>query len=134
MAARREEPLIRVVAAVAQSKGQVFLARRPPRGVHGGLWEFPGGKVEPGETDEQALRRELWEELRLRVEVHGLLAVGQDDQIALWCYRCSWQGAARPTEEQDVQWVSIEKLHTLDVPPADEAAVRALQATVGEVP
>ena len=69
---------IRVIAAVVTRGDQLLVCQRPPHKRHGGLWEFPGGKVEPGESDEAAARRELREELA--VEVHG--AAEADFEIA----------------------------------------------------
>jgi 8-oxo-dGTP diphosphatase len=63
-----------VVAAVVENEGQVLICRRRPDQVHPLKWEFPGGKVEPGETPVDALRRELEEELTIRAEIGGLIA------------------------------------------------------------
>ncbi len=126
MAAGHGDDLIRVVGAVACRGDRVFMARRPPGGPHGGLWEFPGGKVEPGESDAEALVRELREELQVEARVAELVAVGRDSRIALHCYRVHWAGEAVPTEAQEVRWVPRNALAALPVPPADVAAVEAL--------
>lgn len=133
MAPGHSDHLIRVVGAVAQRGDRVFMARRPPGRAHAGLWEFPGGKVEPGEDDATALARELREELQIDAIVGELLAVGHDDRVALWCYRCSWSDEPRPTEGQAVRWIPLAELSGLAVPPADAAAVQALTAAQGKV-
>lgn len=118
--------LIPVVGAVAQRGDRVFLARRPPGGRHGGLWEFPGGKVEPGERDEEALARELLEELDVPCEVGPLLAVGEDGVVQLRCYAVTLRGDPRPPAGQETAWWPLGALLTLDTPPADQPAIRAL--------
>lgn len=117
---------VRVVGAVAQRGERVFLARRPPGGRHGGLWEFPGGKVEPGESDAQALARELREELDVQAEVGALLAVGADEAIELWCYAVTLAGEPRGAPGQELGWWPLDALMTLDTPPADRPAIEAL--------
>ena len=73
-------PHITVTAAVIQRDGQVLLARRPSRGLLGGMWEFPGGKQEPGEELEQTLQREIREELAVEIAV-GPLSVARDSYV-----------------------------------------------------
>jgi len=113
--------------------GEVLVAQRPPGGAHGGLWEFPGGKVEPGETDAVALTRELHEELTVDATVGDLLAVGRDDRVELWVYAVSFEGEPSPTEGQLCAWVSADALGTLPVPPADVPAVRAVMQRLSRV-
>lgn len=83
---------IRVTAALIIAEGRVFIAQRPPHKKYGGLWEFPGGKVESGETLEEALHREIIEELCWKVDVGDLVhcvcdSGGRDDLelYAFWC-------------------------------------------------
>jgi 8-oxo-dGTP diphosphatase len=120
--------LIPVVGAVAVRGDRVMLARRPPGGRHGGLWEFPGGKVEPGEDDRTALARELLEELGVRAEVGALVAVGRDEVVELRGYRVRLLGEPVPQEGQLLGWFSARELVGLAIPPADHPIARALTA------
>lgn len=119
---------LRVVGAVARRDGRVLMARRPPGGAHGGLWEFPGGKVEPGEDDAVALARELHEELGVHVEVGSLVGRGADERVALWCYEVVLHGSPSPLEGQELGWYRPAELAELDVPPADRPTIAALLA------
>ena len=120
--------LLRVVGGVArrESDGAVLMARRPPGGRHGGLWEFPGGKVEAGETDEEALARELQEELGVVAEVGALIAVGQDERIELWCYAVRLLGEPQALDHDALCWVLPDALPSLPSPPADQPTIDAL--------
>lgn len=116
---------MRVVGAIALRDGQVFMAQRS-RGRYAGCWEFPGGKVEHGESDADALRRELEEELAVHARIHQLVAVGRDGPVELWCYAVSFEGEPKPLEHSAVRWVPLEELRHLDTPPADGPAIEAL--------
>ena len=118
--------LIRVVGAVAVREDRVFMARRPPGGRHGGLWEFPGGKVEPGESDAEALIRELREELQVASVVGGLVAVGSDEKVELHCYAVRFEGRPTPSVPQETGWFALKALEQLDLPPADRPVVAYL--------
>jgi len=111
--------LIRVVGAVCMKDGLVFMAQRPIHKERGGLWEFPGGKVDPGETYQEALKREMQEELKVRCEVSDFIAVGTDDRVELHCYRVEMLDTPELFEHDAVQWVPLDKLRSIDVPPAD---------------
>jgi 8-oxo-dGTP diphosphatase len=115
-------PLIRVVAAVIQRNGRLLVCERPAHKRHGGLWEFPGGKVEPGESDYAAARRELGEELA--VEVLGVGAVefavrdaGSDFLIEFLPVRIA--GEPQPLEHTRIKWVSDDELLALPLAPSD---------------
>ncbi len=125
-----------LVAAVAliDGDGRVLLARRPEGKPMAGLWEFPGGKVEPGETPEAALVRELKEELAIDVSP-GCLAPftfashGYDGfHLLMPLYVCRvWDGVVRPCEGQEIAWVRSGRLGDYPMPPADEPLVAMLR-------
>ena len=121
-----------VVAAVIEHDGR-FLVTQRQHGVHlAGMWEFPGGKMDPDETHEQALRREIREELDADVAVHDLLFDVEhaypERTVALFFYRCTLRGAPRPLLGQDLRWVTREQLARLAFPPADEELIKRLVA------
>ena len=116
-------PPIIVTAAVVEREGRFFVTRRQD-GTHlEGYWEFPGGKCEPGETDEACLTREMREELGVDVRVGGLLLsvahAYPDRVVELHFYACEMSGAPRPLLGQEMRWVAREDLRTLQFPPAD---------------
>jgi 8-oxo-dGTP diphosphatase len=122
--------VILVVAAIIE-RDEAFLLTRRQKGVHlEGLWEFPGGKIDPGETHAQALVRELREELGVDVHVKGLrfqTTHEYDDRtIALFFYDCELRGTPRPLLGQQMRWVPRDQLATLGFPPADRELIRML--------
>jgi 8-oxo-dGTP diphosphatase len=124
--------VIAVVAAVIEHDG-AFLVTRRQSGVHlAGMWEFPGGKIDPAETHEQALRREMREELGADVEVNELLYYtvhGYDDRtVSLYFYHCTLKGEPTPQLGQQMRWVPRAELATLGFPPADEQLIKRLVA------
>ena len=123
---------ITVVAAVIHdAQGRVLLARRPDDRHMGGLWEFPGGKVNPGEAPDDALRRELQEELGVGAEITSPLTFAVHDEpglrILLLFYRCRIvEGEATPLDGQQLAWVEASDLAGYPTPPADAALVAEL--------
>lgn len=122
-------PLV-VVAAVIEEH-DTFLVTRRQDGVHlAGMWEFPGGKIDPAETHTDALRREMLEELGTDVEVKDLVFHVSHDYpdrtVALYFYRCTLKGAPRPLLGQEMRWVPRAELPSLGFPPADEELIRQL--------
>ena len=124
---------IHVVAGViTDARGRILLNRRTENSDMAGLWEFPGGKREPGETSEQALVRELREELGIEAEVgEWIIDVPQlypDKRLRLEVRRISsWKGSPRGREGQAITWVAPEKLSRYSMPPADLPVVAALR-------
>jgi 8-oxo-dGTP diphosphatase len=119
-----------VVAAVIEQDNRFFLTRRHA-GTHlEGMWEFPGGKVDAGESHHVALRREIREELGADVAVHDLLFEVTHDYpdrtIALFFYRCTLAGEPRPLLGQEMRWVPREELPALGLPPADAELITRL--------
>jgi 8-oxo-dGTP diphosphatase len=117
-----------LVSAVAliDPDGRVLLAQRPPGKSLAGLWEFPGGKVEPGETPEVALIRELKEELDIDTWSSCLAPLTfashsyDDFHLLMPLFACRrWQGAPRATEGQVLAWVKPNALKDYPMPPAD---------------
>ncbi|WP_374642890.1 (deoxy)nucleoside triphosphate pyrophosphohydrolase [Tabrizicola sp.] len=117
-----------LVSAVAlvDADGRVLLAQRPEGKSLAGLWEFPGGKVEPGETPEVALIRELKEELDIDTWSSCLAPLTfashsyDDFHLLMPLFICRrWQGTVRPTEGQTLAWVRPNALRDYPMPPAD---------------
>ena len=119
-----------VTAAVAERGGRYLVTRRL-RGTHlEGLWEFPGGKCEDGETHQACLARELREELGCEAVIGAkLLAVAHDypDRIVeLHFFSCELAQEPRPMLGQEIRWVAGPDLPALEFPPADEELIRML--------
>jgi len=123
---------IHVVAAVIMdARGRVLLNRRRGDSDLPGLWEFAGGKCEPGETPQQALTRELREELGIEAQIGPwLMDIAQcypDKRLRLSVYRVAqWKGIARGREGQAITWVNVDKLTRYCMPPADQPVIAAL--------
>ena len=114
---------IQVVAAIIVEEGRLFATQRG-YGDFKDYWEFPGGKIEPGETPEEALRREILEELDTHVEVGDLLTIVEYDypqfHLKLHCFRCRIiDGQLQLKEHEDALWIELDKLEQLNWLPAD---------------
>lgn len=125
------DPLV-VVAAVIEREGWILACRRGPGKIAAGLWEFPGGKVEPGEQPEQALVREIREELDIDIAIEGHLTtddtVAPDRTVRLICYRASLvgPGPVASTDHDRMVWLEPSSLTTLEWAAPDLPAVRLL--------
>jgi 8-oxo-dGTP diphosphatase len=122
--------IVNVVAAVVDD-GHRYLVTRRQAGVHlAGMWEFPGGKVGQAESHEQALRREMLEELGVDVAVEGaVLSTSHsypDRTVALHFYRCRLLGSPVPQLGQQMRWVTGAELKSLEFPPADADLIALL--------
>ena len=124
-------PLIDVVAAVIVHDGRILACRRAPGKDAAGLWEFPGGKVEPGESAEQALVREIREELGVGILLDHELLAAEHGGIRLTCWFARLDGGDIPTQSTDhdeLRWMLPAQLPTLTWAPADLPAVQKLSA------
>ena len=123
---------IHVVGAVIVRRGSVLCARRGGTGPLAGRWEFPGGKVEPGETPADALVREIEEELGCRVRVGVEVTTTAHPPIVLTTYWCELErGEPRAVEHAEVRWVAATGLAALDWAPADVPAMERVAAVLG---
>lgn len=123
---------IEVAAGLISREGRYLIARRKP-GVHlAGLWEFPGGKREAGETLEECLRRELWEELNVRVDLlipfHMIRHEYAEKTVELHFFRCMIEsGQPTPVDCAEIRWVYPHQLEDFEFPPADRPVIEALR-------
>jgi len=127
------ESLIVVAAALADANGAILLQQRAAGRAMAGLWEFPGGKVEPGEGPEAALARELREELGIEVDEAALIpgpfasADNQGRHMLLLLYLCrDWHGQPQALDAAQLRWVRVEDMAALPMPPADVPLVEML--------
>ena len=124
------EGVVEVVAAVIERDGLILIARRPAASHLGGLWEFPGGKRDVGESPEAALAREIREELGAAVAVGPLLETVDwtypEKRVRLSFFRCDIAGEPRPLEGQEIAWVRPAELGRYRFPPADATLLERL--------
>lgn len=126
-----------VAVALIDGDGRVLVQQRPQGKFMAGLWEFPGGKVEPGETPETALIRELGEELGISVSAACLAPACFASEpldgrhLLLLLYVCrKWEGEPRALEASALRWVRTRDLFDLPMPPADKPLIALLDALV----
>jgi mutator protein MutT len=129
MSAPVEGSVVRVLAAVIERHGRYLLCLRPRHKRHGGLWEFPGGKLEPGESLTQAAARELEEELGTTPVAFGPLLFTHREpespfQVEFLSLRIA--GEPRALEHDELRWVTAEELSTLPLAPSDRAFAGAV--------
>jgi 8-oxo-dGTP diphosphatase len=129
--------LMVVAAALVDGDGRVLLQQRAPGRHMAGLWEFPGGKVEPGERPEQALIRELAEELGIETEIACIApatfasAELGERHLLLLLYICrKWRGEPRPLDASALKWVRPNQMFALDMPPADIPLIGLLDSLI----
>jgi len=129
-------PLQVVAAALVDRQGRVLIAQRPVGKWQAGRWEFPGGKVEPGETAEAAVVRELHEELGVRVDATQYLTqvvhayADRSVAISLWLV-LRFEGEPRSLEDQALLWVPVAELQQHDLLEADLPLLPLLRAALG---
>ncbi len=120
-------------AALIDQNGRVLVQKRPDGKPMAGLWEFPGGKVEVGETPEVALIRELYEELNISVEEPDIMPVAfasealEEQHLVLLLYICrKWTGDVQSPDSLDLRWLPVDAIRDLPMPPADGPLVQLL--------
>jgi 8-oxo-dGTP diphosphatase len=125
--------LLVVAVALIDADDRILVAQRPPGKQLAGLWEFPGGKVDPGERPEAALIRELREELGIEVKEPCLAPLTfashayEDFHLLMPLYVCRrWQGMVTAREGQALKWLRARQLRDVPMPPADEPLIPAL--------
>ena len=132
-----EKVIKEVMGGVFFEKGRILVMRRAPFMSCPGSWEFPGGKLEAGETPEQCLARELREELHIEAKIGEYLAENSHDYdfgvVHLSVYRVlSWKGEIARTVHDDMRWVTVQDLAALPgLLPADVPVARALEKKLG---
>ena len=120
-----------VTGAILAKDGKLLIAKRPTADKLANKWEFPGGKVEDGETPESCLARELAEELGIEVRVGAFLGESiyhyEHGAVRLLAYRTSWEaGNLEPRVHDQIKWVALEELDQYDFAPADVPFVKLL--------
>lgn len=137
-------PVLVVAVALIDGEGRVLLQRRRLTGEHGGLWEFPGGKVEPGETPQVAILREIEEELAVRLDTAALVPLSFAADVeppsaprrsyVILLYTCrAWHGEPECRDGEEIRWCAVRELARLDMPPLDYPLAEALRAHLGGV-
>ena len=123
---------IEVVAAIIHDSGNRIFATQRGSGDWKNWWEFPGGKVEPGETPEQALKREIWEELETRIVVERFVLTVEWDypkfHLTMHCYLCHVEsGNLTLKEHEAAKWLSLNELDSVQWLPADWEVIEMLK-------
>jgi 8-oxo-dGTP diphosphatase len=130
--------MIDVVAAIIiNHKNEILIARRKPEKSQGGLWEFPGGKIEQGETPEESLKRELKEEMNIEVEIYNYFGENihhyEKISIRLIAYKCRLlSGDFTLTDHDKIQWINYRDFEKYQFAPADIPLVSKLLSTEKE--
>lgn len=120
------------VAVIRNQQGEILIDRRLAKGEMGGLWEFPGGKIERGETPQQCIQREILEELAIEVEVAThLITINhkyEKFQVTLFVYNCYYlKGEPQPIECEEIRWVRVSQLNNFNFPEANIEIIKAIQ-------
>jgi 8-oxo-dGTP diphosphatase len=125
-----------IVAAIAliDANDQVLIAKRPKKKHLAGLWEFPGGKIEKNESPENALVREIKEELNININNKCIAPLTfsefkyEEFNLLLLLYICRrWDGTPMSMENNPIKWVKVNKLREYNMPPADDSLIYSLQ-------
>lgn len=121
-----------IAIGIVQREGKVLIALRPPDGLLGNLWEFPGGKCEPNESLAECCKREVEEETGLKVAVGERIAVVKHAythfKITLHAFLCAYQGGeAKPKSSQEIRWVEFSELNRFAFPKANKSVIESLR-------
>lgn len=124
------------VAVIWNDRRQILIDKRPAKGLLGGLWEFPGGKIEPGETVEDCIRREIEEEIGIAIAVEDHLITLEHAythfRVTLQVYHCRHlSGEPRAIECDEIRWVTLDEIDRFPFPKANEKIIAALREKVG---
>lgn len=120
------------VGVIWNQQGQILIDRRRPTGVLGGLWEFPGGKIEAEESVEECIKREIWEELGIVIEVdQHLITIAHTYthlHVTLIVHHCRYiDGIPQPIECEEIRWVTLDELDKYSFPEANSQIIAALR-------
>ena len=129
--AKKRNTWVPVVAAIMKRQGKVLVGQRPDSGALARTWEFPGGKIELGESPEEALRRELKEELGVDAEIGKLVFVathtyGKTGILFLFYEVKFWKGQAKTQQHLDLRWVTPKELKELELPEANRKFLKQI--------
>ncbi len=123
-----------VTAAVVERDGALLVTRRGAHQHLAGMWEFPGGKCEPGETLAACLRREMREELDVEVsvgdEIYSVTHTYPERSVELHFFACTLNGSPRPVLGQEMRWMPRRELRPEEFPPADAELIARLRGAV----
>ena len=121
------------VAVIWNNQNQILIDRRLPKGSMGGFWEFPGGKIEPGETVEECIKREIAEELGIEIEVgENLITVDHtypQFRVTLIVHHCRYlSGTPQTIECDEIRWVKVSELEQFTFPQANQQIITVLKS------
>ncbi len=133
----RRPTWIPVVAALIQREGKLLVGQRPEGQSLAGVWEFPGGKIELSESPEEALKRELQEELGIAAEIGGLALAathhyGSTGIVLLFYHVPFWKGELRSVHHTKLKWIPPKELPNLSLPEANRRILNRILLAVGE--
>ncbi|OIP67970.1 MAG: DNA mismatch repair protein MutT [Oscillatoriales cyanobacterium CG2_30_40_61] len=120
------------VGVIWNQQKQILIDKRRAEGFLGGLWEFPGGKLEPGETLEDCIKREIQEELAIEIEVKEHLITIEHTytnfKVTLNVYQCDYiSGEPQPLESDEIRWVTLDEIDKFTFPKANKKIIAALK-------
>ncbi|MBN9564666.1 MAG: (deoxy)nucleoside triphosphate pyrophosphohydrolase [Alphaproteobacteria bacterium] len=136
------KPVLTVVAAaIVSPMGEILLSRRPEGKSMAGMWEFPGGKMEANESPEQALQRELLEEIGIKAKTHTMTPAAfashayEDFHLLMPLFLVKeWTNDPVPLEGQLLQWFKLSKIDTASMPPPDGPLVDRIREMIKPIP